>query len=49
MFENNNKCEHEWEKVGTTIIDPDGWYYKQPCYRIEYVCVKCGEREYKEV
>ena len=42
----NNKCEHEWKHIGTTVIDPDGWYYNQPCYKETHICLNCGEKMY---
>lgn len=40
-----NECDHEWKKGQISIIDPDGWYYNQPCYSVEYICTKCGEKK----
>lgn len=42
----NNECNHEWKRGQTSIIDPDGWYYNQPCYSVEYICAKCGEKKH---
>lgn len=44
-----NECKHEeWERGITTVIDPDGGYYGGPCYRVEYICPKCGMKKYEE-
>ena len=46
-FNQESECTHdEWKRVRTTVIDPDGWYHKMPCYEIEYVCTKCGKKKW---
>lgn len=43
----DNECTHEeWERGQSSVIDPDGWYYNQPCYEVEYICTKCGKKKY---
>ena len=42
-----NECTHEeWKRGNMTVIDPDGWYYGQPSYEVQYICTKCGKIKY---
>lgn len=42
-----NECKHEdWKRGNCIVIDPDGWYYNQPCYEVKYICSKCGKIKY---
>ena len=41
-------CEHDWHINGMKVIDPEGWYYDLPSYRVKYICTKCGKVKYEE-
>lgn len=43
---NNIKCEHEYTRG--RVLEPVGWYYCETRYKVEYICVKCGAKKYKE-
>lgn len=42
----DNECIHEWERVGITDANPNGWGYNCPSYKVKYVCTKCGKKKY---
>lgn len=41
-------CEHDWHINEMKVINTEGVIYNQPCYRVKYVCTKCGKVKYEE-
>ena len=41
-------CDHDWHINGMKVINTEGVIYNQPCYRVKYLCYKCGRVKYEE-